>query len=68
MEISGGIDVCRKLSQTRFYTVVSFLTVGKCDQNNCIPAKNMPVLAGRLVLYFCQTPFLKLDSPKFEHF
>ena len=52
LEISGGIDICRKPLITRFKTLVSFLNVCKVDQNICSWAKNMPVLVGRFVQYY----------------
>ena len=46
--------------------------MGKCEQNICIPAKNMPVLAGRLVLFYFQywncRPPIWLSHKKCNHF
>ena len=50
--MSGRIDVCKNSLKTHIKTVVLFSTVCKVDQNICSWAKNMPVLAGRLVVYF----------------
>ena len=50
--ISGGIDVCKNFLETKFRTVVLFLTICKFDQNICSWPKK--ILADRLVLPFWQ--------------
>ena len=49
-EINGNFDICRIHLKTRLKTLFAFFLIICDDQNLCNWSKNMPVLAGRLVL------------------
>ena len=53
-------DVCKNSLKTNIKTVVLFLTVCKSWSNICSWAKNIPVLAGRLVLLFRWKKFITI--------